>query len=154
MDILDIIANFEKRAFSDQVESSQSENQPDLIDAYYDDLYDEVCADTDDDEDGVENDDDNEEEEVFCANEFDVEDGSGDAEVPHFCSHVNTVHQDCSGCHETRVAVGGESASPVNPSFSSSSTRVDVNRLTDNQLAQRALCVEICAFDVSLICCC
>ena len=66
--------------------------------------------------------------------------------VPNFCHHVSAVKEDCSGCDHLRHLVGADSKD-VSASLTSSS--VDPHRMTDLQLAQRALTFNIYDFDVS-----
>ena len=139
------------------------------IDAYYDAIYEDVIDDTDDEEAGLCDDeeaglcDDNidriDEEADCCYDKTEKEDSGGhvhnidivdgsstdNQEVSHFCSHVSN-HEDSECCDHTRSLVSGVSASTP-----SSARKAPVGRMTDRQLAHRALHnMDIASFNVRI----
>lgn len=133
-------------------------------DKYYDSLYEEVFEDTDDEEADLGCDDNDD---YYVEAALDVEETDNKKEdtadtyhdmremvglsadnevVPQFCEHVACDHKDCGCCDDMRSVIGGESKSTVLP-FSVST--VNVGKMSDKQVAQRALCMEITSFMVS-----
>lgn len=111
-------------------------HQPDE-EAYYDAIYEDIAADTDDEEEVLW--DDNEDK---SGADFIEEDC-----VSNFSSHVAAVKEDCSGCDHMHQLVGLDSED-VSASLASSSAPSQ-NRMTDFQLKQRALTFNIYDFSVS-----
>jgi hypothetical protein len=137
-------------------------HQPDE-ESYFDAIYEDV-GDTDDEEDDFGNDDDDDGFEIYYS---DDEEKSGDDDnkeasffekgcfkeedcgVSNFCSHVATLKEDCSKCDHMRQLVGADSKDMSASHASSSAPSLNVNRMTDLQLSQRALTFNIYDFNVS-----
>jgi hypothetical protein len=142
-------------------EFAHEPDQEPYFDAIYEDLS---CSqsdtnDTDDEEEDLGNDDDDDGFQIHCDEESgdDTEDKAPffekecfeDCGVSNFCSHVATIKEDCSKCDHMRQLLGADSKDVSASHASSSAPSLNVNRMTDLQLSQRALTFNIYDFSVS-----